>query len=515
MRRTLTVIFGLIMILSVFSWGQTTKPDEKPKVAVIDFVVKGDVGIKDAGEAVSELLLAKLPEAKFYLVERSQLASILQEIDLTIALVRDNPDKVYGKLRGVKYLVIGSVTKLGDLTITARLVDVTTGHIVQRAEVSAEDARGLKDSIGKLAKSLIPMTAVERDKAFAPLMAQAKAIVKNVPSYPKKPTDNQKGKLLEAKRDVDAALNYKEEDEEALALKKQIETYLVPEKEISLDFGNKIRMKLVLIPSGKFIMGSLGGEKGHREDEGPRHEVTISKPFYMGVYHVTRGQFAAFVDDKHFKTDAEKDGWSIAWNGIKFDKVNGVWWKKPGFGQTDEHPVVCVSHNDAVAFCEWLSKKTGKTVRLPTEAQWEYACRAGTTAAYQWGDNPDEGKGWCNAGDLTAKKTLGEKLPFFNWSDGYTYTSPVGRFKKNAFGLYDMQGNAWQWCDDWYSKDYYSANGNDRDPLGPNNGKYVVNRGGGWDNGPLDCRCAFRSTGEPVISGNNAGFRVMVLPDDK
>ena len=150
-------------------------------------------------------------------------------------------------------------------------------------------------------------------------------------------------------------------------------------KEMTIDLGNKVTMKLVRIPSGKFMMGSPAGDCWSR-DQGPQHEVTLSKPFCMGVCLVTRGQFAAFVADKGYKTGAEKDGWSWAFDGKgTWYKIHGAQWRKPGFDQTNEHPVVCVSHDDALTFCEWLSKKAGRTVRLPTEAQWEYSCRAGTT----------------------------------------------------------------------------------------------------------------------------------------
>ena len=127
-------------------------------------------------------------------------------------------------------------------------------------------------------------------------------------------------------------------------------------------------------------------------------------------------------------------------------------WRNAGFEQTDEHPVVCMSWNDAVEFCKWLSRKEGKTYRLPTEAEWEYACRAGTTTRYYSGDDPETLAKVGNVADAAAKA----KFPEWTWtikaSDGYVFTAPVGRFKPNAFGLYDMHGNAGQWCADWYRR---------------------------------------------------------------
>jgi len=132
-------------------------------------------------------------------------------------------------------------------------------------------------------------------------------------------------------------------------------------------------MKLVKVPAGKFTMGSPTGERHRTRDkrESPQREVAISRDFHMGICEVTRGQFAAFVKDSKYVTQAEREGWTFAWTGRLWDKVAGASWKKVGFEQTDAHPALCVSFDDAVAFCRWMSKKTSKAVRLPTEAQWE------------------------------------------------------------------------------------------------------------------------------------------------
>ncbi len=173
--------------------------------------------------------------------------------------------------------------------------------------------------------------------------------------------------------------------------------------------------------------------------------------------------------------------------------------------------MVQVSWNDAKAFCDWLSKKSGKTVALPTEAQWEYACRAGTKTAYPWGDNPDDGKGWANCADQSLKK----KFPYaaagwrvFSWDDNFVFTSPVASFKANAFGLYDMNGNALQWCSDRYG-DY--EKGAVTDPTGADAGGLRVLRGGSWRGGPRNCRSAGRGWGTPGGRHDGSGFRVAVL----
>jgi len=280
-----------------------------------------------------------------------------------------------------------------------------------------------------------------------------------------------------------------------------------PGKELVLNLDDKVTLKLVLIPAGKFIMGSPAKEAGRESDEGPQRQVTISKPFYMGVYEVTKGQFAAFVADSGYKTDAEKGGWAYALDGSKWGKVNGASWRKLGFDQTDHHPVVCVSYNDSVAFCRWLSKRTGKTVALPTESQWEYACRGGSKTAYPWGDDPDDGKGWANCADKTAKKEINFKQTF-GWEDGYVYTAAVGQFKENNFGLYDMIGNVWEWCSDWYGS--YPRQ-SEADPKGLNSGLSRVLRGGSWGDIPAICRSANRNRVSPDNRYYNVcGFRVVV-----
>jgi formylglycine-generating enzyme required for sulfatase activity len=242
--------------------------------------------------------------------------------------------------------------------------------------------------------------------------------------------------------------------------------------------------------------------------------VTLSKAFWMGKHEVTVGQFRKFADATGYKTDAEKGtglkGAFVLADG-KGTRAEDASWKKPYFKQTDEHPVVCVSWNDARAFADWLnatdkSRPAGSTYRLPTEAEWEYACRAGTTSWYQWGDDPGKGKGWCNAADATAKKTFPE-WTVFNWDDGFLYTAPVGSFKANAFGLHDMHGNVWEWCQDWHG-DY--KEGDQMDPSGPASGERRVLRGGSWDLYPRALRSAYRDGGRPDLRDRIAGVRVVL-----
>jgi formylglycine-generating enzyme required for sulfatase activity len=269
---------------------------------------------------------------------------------------------------------------------------------------------------------------------------------------------------------------------------------------------NTIGMTLVYIPPGSFLMGSPADEAGRRDNE-TQHKVTLTKGFFMGTSHVTVGQFAAFVKATGYQTDAEKKGYAPAWTGEYWSRVNGTSWRSPGFDQADDHPVVEISWNDATSFCRWLSNKEKQRYRLPTEAEWEYAARAGTQTTYWWGNNPDDGAGCANCLDQTWKQKHPQMKQVFNWSDGYLYTSPVMKFKPNAWGLYDMIGNACEWCND-YSANY--PNGQATDPRGPGNGKAHVTRGGSWYRNPSECRCASRALNQPDNQMGDLGFRVVL-----
>jgi formylglycine-generating enzyme required for sulfatase activity len=287
-------------------------------------------------------------------------------------------------------------------------------------------------------------------------------------------------------------------------------------KEMTLDLGDKLTLKLVQIPAGKFLMGSPETEEDRYDDE-DQHEVTISRAFYMGVTDVTVDQFAAFAKafakDSGYRTEAERAGSTI---GMKFmdgkavlAEANGCSWRNPSIEQKGDHPVVQVSWNDAEAFCDWLSKKSGKTVALPTEAQWEYARRAGTKTKYTWGDNPDDGKGLANCADQAFKRKFPNQVDqsYFNWEDSFVFTSPVASFKPNAFGLYDMDGNVMQWCQDRWG---LYPKGPATDPTGAVTGDKRVLRGGSWSFGPRNCRAAYRGSIRPEYRTDSYGFRVVV-----
>ncbi len=282
------------------------------------------------------------------------------------------------------------------------------------------------------------------------------------------------------------------------------------------EITNTLGMKLVHVPSGTFFMGSPQTEAG-REKEETQHEVELTKGFYLGAHEVTVGQFREFVKATNHQTDAEKDGkgsWGPDAVG-KFVMDAKFTWKNPGFEQTDEHPVVNVSWDDAKVFCKWLSEKEKKTYRLPTEAEWEYACRAGTKTAYAHGDDPEGLSAGGNVGDATARAkfpawTLGIKA-----KDGHAFAAPVGQFKKNAFGLHDMHGTVWEWCEDWYDPMGYTTD-KVKDPTGPITGSARVQRGGGWSSAPHRTRSASRVGRDPAsYRGAYLGFRIALPAESR
>ncbi|HEX7375716.1 MAG TPA: formylglycine-generating enzyme family protein [Pirellulales bacterium] len=286
---------------------------------------------------------------------------------------------------------------------------------------------------------------------------------------------------------------------------------------------NTLGMKLARVPAGEFTMGSdeslaeLKGSfiaPGFFDQHGfaaerPAHTVRISMPFYMGVYEVTNGQFQKFADVSRYETDAEKDGeggYGLDTNRISQNpKFN---WRSWGYQHSDDRPVVNVSWNDAVAFCEWLSAQEGKTYRLPTEAEWEYACRAGSETRFYNGDDPQGLTKIGNVPDSTFKRAFPSVGFALETKDGYVLTAPVGRFLPNRFGLYDMAGNVSEWCFDVADPAYYASSPT-VDPRGPHSGEARAIRGGGWSYYPLLCRSSSRIWEAPTFRRNYLGFRVI------
>jgi len=266
-------------------------------------------------------------------------------------------------------------------------------------------------------------------------------------------------------------------------------------------------MEFVLIPAGEFMMGSSDEEIQRLDDkykssvkrtpdqftrEGPRHRVRITKPFYVAKYETTVVQFRWFVQKTGYRTDAEKGRGACVHADGKWQQKSDASWRNPYFEQGDTNPVVCVSWNDASAFCRALSKSKGGQFTLPTEAQWEYACRAGSEGQYCYGDDAE-----------------GKELADYAWFNDNSgkRTHPVGEKKANEWRVYDMHGNAWEWCLDGRRR--YSDSGQ-VDPRGPESGLRVL-RGGSWLSVPRSVRCASRLDARPAYAYDGLGFRVSLL----
>jgi formylglycine-generating enzyme required for sulfatase activity len=276
------------------------------------------------------------------------------------------------------------------------------------------------------------------------------------------------------------------------------------------DDVNSIGMKLVRIPAGAFTMGSPAGEKGRRDDE-MQHEVAISRDFDIGRFEVTRGQFRQFVEAAEYRTECERNGQGGYGAEPPDYKLSGrdprYSWRFAGFEQTDDHPVINVSWNDAVAFCDWLSSRERRRYRLPTEAEWEYACRAGGAAAFPFGDDPEELRRYGNVVDADAKSVFPDRIAI-RGSDGFIATAPVGAYRPNAWGLYDMHGNVWEWCADWFAA--HSADAA-HDPRGPSAEQPLgrVIKGGDWYHDWSFARPAQRFPMPPTVTRRHGGFRIV------
>ncbi|TDP72650.1 formylglycine-generating enzyme family protein [Roseateles toxinivorans] len=298
---------------------------------------------------------------------------------------------------------------------------------------------------------------------------------------------------------------------------------------------NSLGMKFVRIPAGEFVMGSAEPPeqlaKAYPQyeperftqlgDEGPPHRVRITKPFYLGQHEVTVGQFRRFLAASGHVPESIADGTggygynpaydpAMSKRGDAFEGRDPKYsWQNPGFAQTDQHPVLNVTWNDAVALAAWLSKTEGRTYRLPTEAEWEYACRAGTRTRYASGDDPQSLLRMANIFDADSKRNWPKWQQFaLQGADGYAFTAPVGSFAPNPWGLYDMHGNAWEWVADWHGDDYYAKSPVD-DPQGPADGSVRVRRGGSWHTWAFYARSSYRNWNSAATRYTLVGMRLL------
>ena len=277
--------------------------------------------------------------------------------------------------------------------------------------------------------------------------------------------------------------------------------------------------KMVPLPAGSFMMGIEAEQEQQQGMPAPQtgraaplHKVTFAHGFAMAAYPVTVAQFRAFVEESGYEgsdscyTQHQNDGHFI------YEKVRGYTWRAPGFPQTDKNPVVCVSGEDGAAYAAWLSKKTGHHYALPNEAQYEYATRAGTTTLFFWGDKRDDRAcQYSNQPDLDQAHALGAPGGpeyRFQCHDGYAWTSPVGTYKPNAFGLYDMSGNIWEWTADCWNDTYKDAP-TDGSTWKSGDCDARPSRGGSYGNAVFSAYSAIRAPRDVDYVGHSWGFRVV------
>jgi formylglycine-generating enzyme required for sulfatase activity len=268
--------------------------------------------------------------------------------------------------------------------------------------------------------------------------------------------------------------------------------------------------EMIVIPAGRFVMGAAPGEEERenlseefRNRSGPQRSVEV-KRFAAGRFEVTRREYGVFADE----TRRTSDG-CFAWTGTRFEIDARRDWRSPGFPQDDTHPVACVSWEDATAYVTWLSKRTGRNYRLLTEAEWEYAARAGTATARFWGDDGARGCEYSNGADVStaAKIPAAKAWPVAACNDRYAYTAPVGSYRANAFGLHDTLGNVGEWTQDCWIANYRSAPVDGGASLAGDCRLRAV-RGGSWDDAPVGLRSAYRVGSPTSIRLYSRGFRV-------
>lgn len=272
---------------------------------------------------------------------------------------------------------------------------------------------------------------------------------------------------------------------------------------------------MILVPAGSFMMGSRREDatrEGTSEEratmERPKHEVAIRSAFFIGVSEVTRNQFAAFVEAAAYRPQGACTTYDRALSAFAASAMRN--WESPGFKQTGRDPVVCIDWRDATAYANWLSVKNGKHYRLPTEAEWEYAARGGTQTSRYWGDGRATACAYANVADSAGRRARGDQAPiaeFFPCTDGYAFTAPVATFTANAFGLYDVIGNVWEWTQDCFNPSYTGAPANGAAWLSGDCSRRIA-RGGSWTSPARHVTVTFRDPDPASYRSSYLGFRV-------
>jgi formylglycine-generating enzyme required for sulfatase activity len=404
-------------------------------------------------------------------------------------------------------------------------------QLAQDRATRAEALRIAAESLARQEEELrakLAADAASKDADAAP-SAGSPAVPAEDPE--KKARAEAEAKKLAAEKARALALKIEEEAQrmEALAVKKQAEALARAEERARAQAAASVKEapralprpgtvfqdcpdcpRMVVIPAGEFTMGSPASEAGRGVDEGPQRQVAIAL-YALGRSEVTVAEFRRFADESGYKTEAERAQGCSGFiytdplaAGPAAQAVTS--WRSPGLTQAESHPVLCVSWNDARAYAQWLSKKTGRRYRLPTESEWEYAARAGSVTARYWGDDPAQACRFANVADQSRFQTwgFGQK---HECTDGYYFTAPAGGYSPNRFGLHDMLGNAWEWTEDCWNASYAGAPAVGSAWLGGDCAQRV-SRGGSWSTVPRFARSATRNKNTADHRDNLTGFRL-------
>jgi formylglycine-generating enzyme required for sulfatase activity/TolB-like protein len=467
LRKTHFSCLLILFIIALAIVPSALAVDQKMRVAVFEFDVKGDLGIKDAGSIIAESLITSLTQSNaFALKERVLLKKILEEQSLSgTGIISKETAAEIGKIYGVEGIITGSITKWNRLIqVNARLIGTKDGSVLRGAKIETTDINEIPLLINALAAD-IAKSPETRERALAESTPASPPPQRSVEKKEKKETISAANSATQLPPPKSAAVDTKKPDP-APALKAL--PIIEPEPEPLIT--NKQGMTFALIPAGTFLMGSSGGDKYVNKDETPPHRVTISRPFYMQTTEVTQGQWREIMgaNPSHFRSCG------------------------------DDCPVEQVSWQEVQTFIRKLNQKEKTdTYRLPTEAEWEYAARGGAKQ-----------ESWSGT---SAEDQLTEYIHYDIYrssgqSSAQRQPLPVKSKKPNSFGLYDMNGNVAEWVDDWYGE--YSAD-QITNPRGPASGVYRVYRGGSFADKAEKCRTASRSGLAPANGDSTIGFRLV------
>ncbi len=515
----------IILYILVISLSALLSPDiyaatevqNKPRLLVVPLKAKKGID-QDEADMLTDLLTIEIHKSgKFIILNREDMKAMLTEKEFEVAMGCDDNVCLLNNVKdlSVNKVIAGSIGTLGrKYIISIRLINQDGHNERMEKHICECSLEELDKSIERLSYKFLAYTEeepqysygsikIESNPPFARIFVDghASGVTPNTIEGLESGTYNvevRKGCYESWTKSTDVKLGKKEnifanlEQEKPHTYKEQI-----------------TRTEFVFVGGGTFDMGDTFGDGD--DDEKPVHEVYV-EDFYIGKYEVTVEEFGRFVNATGYRTDAERGGRGYIMNssGNGVEQHHGANWLSPGFYQNGKHPVVHISRQDATAYIEWIKQKTGKKYRLPTEAEWEYAARdGGKRHKHSWGNGiPD--------GNIAGMEIL-ERFPGGSWTvwdgykDRYVHTSPVGRFRANNLGIFDMTGNVWEWCSDRYSKDYYK-NSPLNNPKGPPFGSCFLIRGGSWHSGPKSVRTSYRVGVNSDASDDNLGFRLAMTP---